>query len=426
MKKTEYPRLGETLYSEVLPNGLRICVIPKRGFARKYAFFATSYGSVHTAFTLDGSLRRTPDGVAHYLEHKTFDMERGNAMQLFAQRGASPNAFTSYSMTAYYFDCTDRFEENLRLLLEFVSVPYYTEESVEKERGIIEQEIRIYEDSAESRVYENLFACLYAHHPVRVPIAGTVPSIQDITAETLNDCHRTFYAPSNMMLCVVGDVETEPVLRAARELLPEEPGGKPEKYYGEPEPPTAAKPRSEEQMEIAMPTFAVGFKCEPAPAGPEAMRREFLGDLAAEVLVGEASELYQELYEQGLIDADFSCGYESVPQAAMLTAGGDSRDPDAVCAAILARAEKIVAEGVDEALFSRLKKSGLGRRLRDLDSFESICYRQCAYYFEGCEYFSFPEVYETIGPEDVAEFLRQAVRKENMAVSVIYPKGGAQ
>ena len=256
--------------------------------------------------------------------------------------------------------------------------------------------------------------------------AGTVPSIQDITAETLNDCHRTFYAPSNMMLCVVGDVEPEPVLRAVRELLPETPGDKPEKYYGEPEPPTAAKSRFEERMEIAMPTFAVGFKCEPAPSGQEAMRREFLGDLAAEVLVGEASELYQELYEQGLIDADFSCGYESVPKAAMLTAGGDSRDPDAVCEAILARAEKIVAEGVDEALFSRLKKSGLGRRLRDLDSFESICYRQCAFYFEGCEYFSFPEVYETIGPEDVAEFLRQAVRRENMAVSVIYPKGGTQ
>ena len=426
MKKTDYARLGETLYSEILPNGLRVCVIPKRGFARKYAFFAANYGAVHTAFTLDGALRRTPDGVAHYLEHKTFDMERGNAMQMFAQRGASPNAFTSYAMTAYYFDCTDGFEDNLRLLLEFVSVPYYTEESVEKERGIIEQEIRIYEDSAESRVYENLFACLYESHPVRMPIAGTVPSIQDITAETLNECHRAFYAPSNMMLCVVGDVEPEPVLRIAEELLPGECAGRPEKHYGDPEPPTAARPRIEAQMEIAMPTFAVGFKCSPPAAGTETMRREFLGDLAAEVLIGEASELYQELYEQGLIDADFSCGYESVPQAAMLTAGGDSRDADAVCEAILARAEKIVAEGVDEALFSRLKKSGLGRRLRDLDSFESICYRQCTYYFEDCDYFTFPEVYESITAGDVAEFLRDTVRRENMAVSVIYPKGGTQ
>ena len=426
MKKTVYQRLGETLYSERLPNGLRICVIPKRGFARKYAFFVTNYGSVHTAFTLDGILRQTPDGVAHYLEHKTFDMERGNALQMFAQRGASPNAFTSYAMTAYYFDCTDGFEDNLRLLLEFVSTPYYTEESVEKERGIIEQEIRIYEDSAESRVYENLFACLYENHPVRVPIAGTVPSIQAITADILNECHKTFYAPSNMMLCVVGDVEPEPIIRIAGEMLPKAPGSRPEKSYGAPELPTAAKPRVEAQMEIAMPTFAVGFKCSPAGSGTEAMRREFIGDLAAEVLVGEASELYQKLYEQGLIDADFSCGYESVPRAAMLTAGGDSRDPDAVCDAIVKRAEELVSDGVDEALFARLKKSGLGRRLRDLDSFESICYRQCAYYFEDCAYFTFPEVYDSICAQDVVDFLRQTVQPSQMAVSVIYPKGGTQ
>ena len=426
MKRTDYARLGETVYSEVLPNGLRVCVIPKRGFARKYAFFAANYGAVHTAFTLDGQLHTTPDGVAHYLEHKTFDMERGNAMQMFAQRGASPNAFTSYAMTAYYFDCTDEFEDNLRLLLEFVSVPYYTEESVEKERGIIEQEIRIYEDSAESRVYENLFACLYANHPVRVPIAGTVPSIQAITAETLNECHRTFYAPGNMMLCVVGDVEPEPVIRIAEAVLPAASGKLPEKYYGEAEPPAPAKPRVETRMEIAMPTFAVGFKCVDVPAGPEAMRREFIGDLAAEVLVGEASRLYQELYEQGLIDADFSSGHDSVPHAAMLTAGGDSRDPDAVCAAILKRAEEIVAGGVDEKLFARLKKSSLGRRLRDLDSFESICFRQCAYYFEDCDYFTFPEVYASVTVQDVVEFLRQTVRPEQMAVSVIRPKGGAQ
>ena len=368
MNRTDYARLGETVYSEVLPNGLRVCVIPKRGFARKYAFFAANYGAVHTAFTLDGRLHTTPDGVAHYLEHKTFDMER----------------------------------------------------------GIIEQEIRIYEDSAESRVYENLFACLYEHHPVRVPIAGTVPSIQGITAETLNECHRTFYAPSNMMLCVVGDVEPEPVIRIAEQMLPEKAAERPEKYYGDPERPAAAKSRTQMEMEIAMPTFAVGFKCAPADSGMEAMRREFIGDLAAELLVGEASELYQRLYEQGLIDADFSCGYESVPGAAMLTAGGDSRDPDAVCAAILERAGEIVSGGADEKLFARLKKSSLGRRLRDLDSFESICYRQCAYYFEDCDYFSFPEVYASVTAQDVVEFLRETVRSEQMAVSVIYPKGGAQ
>lgn len=425
MNIKEYPHLGESCYEQRLPNGLMIRVIPKSGFSRKYAFFATNYGSIHTQFTLDGQNRTSPDGVAHYLEHKTFDMPWGNAMQVFAQRGASPNAFTSYSMTAYYFDCTEAFEDNLRLLLEFVSTPYYTEESVEKERCIIEQEIRMYEDSAESRVFENLFACLYQYHPIRVPIAGTVESIQAITAQTLCDCHRAFYDPSNMMLCVVGDVEPESVINSAMELLPKEPGGVSDRVYGAKESMCPAQARMEASMEISMPTFAVGFKCESAGNGESSMRQEFVGDLASEVLMGESSELYQRLYEAGLIDSDFSCGFESVPQAAMLTAAGDSRDPDAVCAAIQEQAEKILAEGVDEALFQRLKKSALGRRLRDLDSFESICYRQCAYYFENCDYFTFPEVYQDITAEDVYAFLRETVRKERMAISIIKPKGAA-
>ncbi len=426
MKTINYEQLGEICHEQKLSNGLMLRVIPKPGFARKYAFFATNYGSIHTHYALNGETFASPEGVAHYLEHKTFDMADGNAMQIFAQRGASPNAFTSYSMTAYYFDCTEQFEENLRLLLKFVSTPYYTEESVEKERGIIEQEIRMYEDNAESRVYETLFACLYDRHPIRVPIAGTVESIQNITAQTLNDCHRAFYDPCNMMLCVVGDVDPECVLRAAQEVLPAQPGCVPEKDYGLPESLTPAKKRSELTMEISMPTFAVGFKCTPAPSGMESMRQEFVGDLASEVLMGESSELYQLLYEEGLIDADFSCGYESVSGAAMLTAGGDSRDPEAVCRAILEQAQRLQENGIDEALFERLKKSSLGRRLRDLDSFESICYRQCAYYFDGCDYFSFPEIYGGIQKDDVLSFLKAAVREEQMAISVIYPKGGTQ
>jgi len=423
MKTIVYERLGETCYEERLPNDLLIRVIKKPGFAKKYAFFAINYGSIHTAYTLDGMQCTSPNGVAHYLEHKTFDMERGNALQIFAQRGASANAFTSYSMTAYYFDCTEQFDENLRLLLEFVSVPYYTQESVEKERGIIAQEIRMYEDNADFRVFENLFAALYAQHPIRIPITGTVESIQEITAQTLNDCHRAFYDPSNMMLCVVGDVVPEKVISIARELLPAQPGGISDCSYGLPETLQPVRSRCEAKMEIAMPTFAMGFKCRPAERGIASMRQEFIGDLAAEVLVGESSALYQRLYEDGLIDTAFSCGYESVPGAAMLNAGGDSRNPEGVCHAIVAQAQRLLETGIDEALFARLKKSSLGRRLRDLDSFESICYRQCAYYFEGSDYFTFPEVYANIGKEDVLTFLKNTVRPEQMAISIIYPKG---
>ena len=182
MRTIEVPRLGERCLEHRLPNGLTIRVVPKPGFARKYAFFAVNYGSIDTKFTLEGREIRTPDGVAHYLEHKMFDLPDGDAMERFAAAGASPNAFTSYDMTAYYFSCTDRFQENFRTLLDMVAEPYFTEASVNKERGIIGQEIRMYEDSADSRLYENLFSAMFRHHPIRVPIAGTVESIADITA----------------------------------------------------------------------------------------------------------------------------------------------------------------------------------------------------------------------------------------------------
>jgi len=177
MKCIEIPRLGERCYEAVLPNGLTVRVVPKPGFSRKYALIAADYGSVDTAFRLGGRYVRSPDGVAHYLEHKMFDTKHGDAMEQFAACGASPNAFTSYDMTAYYFNCTENFEENFRILMEMVAEPYFTEESVEKERDIIAQEIRMYEDTPDSCLFENLFAAMFRHHPVRVPIAGTVESI---------------------------------------------------------------------------------------------------------------------------------------------------------------------------------------------------------------------------------------------------------
>lgn len=423
MKRNYYPSIFETCYEECLPNGLRIRVIPKPGFTRKYAFYAINYGAIDTEYFENGIKHSTPNGVAHYLEHKTFDTEKGNALQIFSQHGANPNAFTSYSMTAYYFDCTENFDTNLRLLLNLVSVPFYTQRSVEKERGIIEQEIRMYEDSPESIVFENLCASLYSYHPIKVPIAGSVESIQSISAKTLSECHQTFYTPSNMMLCVVGDVMPEQIFSTAYELVPSVKQNHIQRSYGMTEPCVPIQKRKEVQMEIAMPNFLAGFKCRPANYGTERMRREIIADLASEVLIGESSELYQQLYEDGFIDSSFSCGYESVPEAAMLVFGGDCREPEKVCEKVLQQAQYLLHYGIDEKLFSRLKKSAFGRRLRDLDSFESTCYRQCAYYFEGCDYFNFPTVYNSVNIEDIASFLAESVVPEQMAISLIFPKG---
>lgn len=422
MKKVVLDQLRETFYEERLPNGLLIRVIPRPDFAKTYSFFATDFGSIDTKFTMDGKVYETPAGVAHYLEHKLFDMPDGNVMQQFSALGGSPNAFTGYSMTAYHVESTENWRENLELLLRYVSTPYFTEESVEKERGIIAQEIRMYEDSSGSRMYENLFAALYQYHPIRVPIAGTVESIQDITAQTLYDCHKAFYDPSNMMLCVAGPVDPELVVESARNILPKTPGGVGGRDYGPAEPLTAEKmARVEQNMEVSMPGFTVAFRCDTPKTGADILRQELVGDLAAELLVGESTAFYTKLYEDGLIDCDFSAGYEGVKTLGMLSIGGDSNEPERVVDAVLKEAERLGREGADEALFQRLKRSAFGRRIRELDSFENICYRMCQSTFEGAFYYDFPDLYRSITLDETVRMIRDTVVPQRAALSLIYP-----
>ena len=422
MTRIDYPELDETLYSQVLPNGLTVCVVPRKGFTKRLAYFVTDYGSVHTTYTLDGEKKVSPAGVAHYLEHKMFDLPGDRDVSAeFAALGASTNAFTSYDMTAYYFSCTENFEDCLRLLLEFVSTPYFTEESVEKERGIIDQEIGMNEDAPDSVVFENLMQAMYGAHPIRVPILGTSDTIREITPQVLYDCHRAFYAPGNMLLCVVGDVEPETVIRIAQEQLGDkkQPVGEKHKDWDEP----MACPKSEvtAQMEVAMPMFNLAFKCEPLGRGDAAIREEMVADLAAEALFGESSELYLKLYEEGLIDSSFGGGFETIDGCAMLLCSGDSEDAPAVREAILAQAEKLTREGLPEGDFLRMKRSALGRRIRGLDSFDATCFRVCAYHFSDFDYFRFPEVYRQITADEIIAFLSRVVKRERCCLSMIEP-----
>ncbi|MBR6826012.1 MAG: insulinase family protein [Oscillospiraceae bacterium] len=421
MNVKTYPNLGEALYEAVLPNGLRVRYVPKKDFARKLAFLAVDFGSIDTCFTLDGEEYRVPDGIAHYLEHKMFDLPDEDANARFAELGAGANAFTSYAMTAYHFSCTEHFEEALALLLRMVTTPYFTEETVQKEQGIIAQEIRMYEDSAESRVYEDLFRIMFPEHPISVPITGTVESISRITARMLYDCHKAFYQPANMVLCVAGDVSWEQVLAIAEASTPATSAPVPKRNYGRA--PLLTEPRQTERaMQISMPTFCLGFSCPPPKKGESSMHREIVGELASEILAGESSPLFSRLYEEGLIDNAFSIGYESVKDACLLSVTGDTDFPEQVFEAILAEAQRIREEGFDLPWFERLLHSSLGRRIRDLDSFTSICYRICAYEFDGYEYFSFPPDYETVTPQDVLDFLSQAVCRERSALATVVPK----
>lgn len=421
MNKTYYPRVDETVYRKTLSNGLKICVVPKKGFTRKAAYLVTDYGSIHTTFTLDGEKITTPDGVAHYLEHKMFDLPGRDVTEEFAALGANPNAFTTYDMTAYYFTCTDHFEKCLKLLLEFVSTPYFTEESVEKERGIIAQEILMYADSPESQVFEDLAANLYAHHPIRVPISGSVESIQSITPEILEKCHRAFYAPANMLLCVVGDVDAEAVATIAEENLPTEKQSIGVPDLGENEEMCCVQPVSRRKMDVSMPTFQMGFKCPAGLTGDEFAHWEMVAELAAEALFGESSSLYLKMYEQGIIDSSFGGGVETVDGTAMITCGGDSDEPEAVRDAIIEEAQRLAKVGIDETEFARMKKSFMGRRVKDLDSFESTCFRLCAYQFEGFDYFRFPECFESLEVEEVREFLQEHIRLDRCAMAIVEP-----
>ena len=422
MKKTYYPRLDETVCRKTLPNGLTVMVVPKPGFTRKIAYFVTNYGSVHTAFSLDGKHHTTPAGVAHYLEHKMFDLPDRDVTAEFAALGVFPNAFTSYGMTAYYFSCTDHFDPALRLLLEFVSTPYFTRESVEKERGIIEQEILMYADSADSVIMEEMNAALYHHHPIRVPIAGTVESIRDITEEVLYDCYRAFYNPSNMVLCVVGDVDADEVAAIAEEMLPKECSNVAIPDFGPAEPDVAATDVTRRRMDVAMTTFQLAFKCPPPARGREGARQELIAELAAEMLFGQSSQLYQWLYEDGLIDASFGGGEEFTAGTAMVTCGGDSKDPEEVRNCILNEARFLTENGLDPSAFERLKRSFLGMRFKDLTSFELTCYRLLACHMEGYDYFDFPSLFEEVTMEEVRQFIADNIRPEKCALSIIDPR----
>ena len=422
MEKKLYERIGEEVFHTTLPNGLPVYIVPKKDFLRKYALFATRYGGMDMRFEKDGQWLDTPAGIAHYLEHKMFDTEEGNALQELAKNGAEPNAFTSNAITCYYFDATDKFYESLEILLSFVSIPYFTDESVQKEQGIIGQEIGMIEDNPEWQVYKQLMQALYHTSPARTPVAGSVESISHITAQTLYDCHKAFYTPANMCLVVVGDVKPERIIAAANQILPAKSGPLIRRDYGAEEELTAAEHFVTAAMEVSMPTFLVGFKCPPQHGGEEQHRFTAIGELACDVLMGESSPLYARLYAEGLINGSFGAAFDLLPGASYVYAGGDSKDPQAVAEAILAEARRLVSEGVDGDYYRRVVNANFGAALKALNSFESIAVSMAEGCFQGYDPYRFPEVYDSITVEDVLDFLRRNMTRDHMALSVITPK----
>ena len=414
-----FDNIGETLQTAVLPNGLRVCVVPKKGFSGYFACFGAYYGSVMRSFTLGGVRHDSPAGVAHYLEHKLFDMPDGdNALQSMTAAGADPNAFTSFDETLYHFRCTEHFEDNLRRLLRFVSTPYFTAETVAKEQGIIAQEIRMYDDEPDNAVYMALMKLLYPSHPVRDDIAGTVESIAEIDAETLYACYRAFYTPGNMCLCVEGDVDAARVCAIAEEELPRERGELPQPLVIDED----AAPETlytERTMSVSAPQFVLGAAFRPDP--DDVLRERIVARLAMRLLCGSSSPFYTRLYREGLLNRSFGYSTDFPANTAQLSVGGESRDPKRVYDELLAEVERIAAEGFEPAAFERARRASYGARLRGFEDFDSVCISCFEAAPLGFCVFDAPAVLASVTAEECRAFLARVLTRERTALSVVRP-----
>lgn len=423
MTKKEYPRIGETVFYETLENGMRVAIVKKPGFRRKMAFLSVGFGSADMKFSYGGNDYEMPAGTAHFLEHKMFEREDGaDALSVLAKRGATGNAFTSTEMTAFHFDCTEEFYENLETLLDFVMHPGFTEESVEKEKPIIAQEIVMGEDDPDSALYHNLLRCLFRRHPIREPVVGTVKSIREIDAEKLMLCHRAFYVPRNMQLVLCGDLDEKEAITNVARLLPGSSGYAPKRVYPK-EGPNPVKEEKTAVMDVAAPIFLAGAKTESGLKGSEAIRHELVASLSLSLLMGEASPLYARLYGEGVVNETFGYDFESANGVCVISFGGETDESDRVIAEVMREARNLGEHGLDTAFFERRKKSVIGDELRGLSSFDGICYNVACAMCEGYDYFGLVPVIMSITEQEVRDFLLKYVTPGRFAVSVISGRG---
>lgn len=414
---------GECLYHTKHPSGLDIYIMPRKSFRSSYAIFATRYGSVDSKFIIPGEEKvcEVPDGIAHYLEHKLFDQPDGsNVFDKFSQLGANANAFTSFNMTAYLFSASDNVYENLAILLDYVQSPYFTKESVQKEQGIIAQEIKMYDDNAPWRVFFNLLGCLYHNHPVKLDIAGTVESISHITDELLYKCYNTFYNLSNTALFVTGNIDEERTLAVIEGAIKakEEPKGEIGRIYPD-EPDSVAKKYVEQRISVAQPMFMLGWKdTDVGYGGERLMKKDIEMDILCEMIFGKSGALYNRLYDEGLINSSFGVEYNPQIAYAFTACEGESPDPEKACEIILDEIEKMQLREED---FNRIKKVVWGDYIRSFNDIEGYAHTFITDLFTGEDYLNYPEIFETVTFEDVKKRFEISFRREKSALSVIKP-----
>ena len=411
--------LGEGYYSIDHKSGLKIFVYPKPDYTSAYAVFGTKYGSIDTRFKRSDreSFTEIPAGTAHFLEHKLFESEELDAFQRYAKTGASANAYTSFDRTCYLFACTGHFKENFEILLDFVRHPYFTEETVQKEQGIIGQEIDMYKDSPEWECLFNLLECLYHKHPVKIDIAGTKDSIAQITAEMLFSCYETFYNLSNMALAVAGNVSLDEVLEIADRLLEADESVTVERAF-EPEDESIVKNYIEEKLPVGTPVFALGYK-ESFFDQSCTLEEEMAMSLLLDVIAGQISPLYKELLDEGIINGTFSTEFFNGQNYAASLFSGESANPEMVSQKINACIAELKSSGITEDQFETVRKKQYGKTVRAFTDIDTVANGLVISHFENEELFSEFEVIKNLKLDFVNDLLKKCFNEDKAALSVV-------
>lgn len=425
MQIIENSKVKEKLYVEKLENGLTVMIMPKKNIQKKYMIWATNFGSIDNKFIAPNDKEETniPDGVAHFLEHKMFEQQNGtNSLDTLTALGVNANAYTTTDHTCYLFECTDNFYPAMDELMDYVQNPYFTDQNVEKEKGIIGQEIQMYDDYPSWAVYMNAMKCMYKNNPIIIDIAGSIESISKIDKEVLYKCYNTFYHPSNMVMCFAGDFEPETLIEEVKKRLkPTEKHGEIKRIYPE-EPEQIVKKENTQNMEVSMPIFVIGIKdvidnknC----TSSSIVKKHIAIEILLNMLIGKSSKLYKELYEAELITGEPYLDYEFSKQYAHVSITGQSNNPKKVLEKFEAEIKQMKENDIDLAHFQRVKNMIYGNYVKEYDDVAEICRMFVGDYMKGINSFEYIEEYEQVTPEYTKQVLEEVFKEDKTVLSIV-------
>lgn len=426
MQIIENSKVKEKVYIEKLDNGLTVMIIPKPGVQKKYMIWGTNYGSNDNEFIVPGEKEKTtvPNGVAHFLEHKMFEQENGtNSLDVLTSLGVDANAYTTNDHTAYLFECTDNFYEAMDELMDYVQHPYFTDENVEKEKGIIGQEIMMYDDYPEWRVYLNAMEAMYHNNPIKIDIVGTIETISKIDKEILYKCYETFYNPSNMAMVICGDFEPEKLIKEVKKrLIDKKSNGKIERIFKE-EPEEIVKEKIEQKLEVSQPLYTIGIKDKidnvENSNKTDIVKKHIAIEILLNIIMGRSSKLYKELYNEGLIYSGASLDYEFSKTYAHILIAGQSTDPEKLYEKFKLRVKELNENGIDENDFERNKKMIYGGYVKEYNDVTDIARMFLADYFKGINSFDYIEEINSINVEYLNQVLKDVFKENKMVLSIV-------